>query len=302
MLNENTKNSFWRKIMGQVAGRRYCKKILEKGYGRLIFINKSFCRWQTSITLTTIIIHYLLLLLVMIFLLLNNCLLTFFVLFPPFYFSCSFKFLMLYFVLFNYFKWLQNIPSPVSICPAAKRAISRKMAGIVRLWSSVDLEAIVSWTQWLTTTLYAQYPHQLFIPNSSTVIRFSTTLLLTNKTPSNSPKRSRSRSHQKSQTPSHNLCSQITLFAKGPPAHRPTLQSWISNLQCHSNLSYTSQIFTTQPPGSTCSSSCLSLVRSPISLPEILQPLLSLYWSCSCPSELTPSISPPVWSFSYLEC
>src|SRR6218665_3284183 len=68
-----------------------------------------------------------------------------------------------------------------------------------------------------------------------------------------------------SQTSPHNPCPKITPLAKNPSTH--PLQNSISYLQYSSNSqpSYIRQLLTIQPPGSTRSSSYLSLSRPPVS-------------------------------------
>src|SRR6218665_2193960 len=88
--------------------------------------------------------------------------------------------------------------------------------------------------------------------------------LFSNLTPTNNSERSCPRSHENSQTSPHNLCPKITSLAKNPSMH--PLQNSISYLYHSSNLSTLLRSPTSHhPPGSTRSSSYLSLSRPPVS-------------------------------------
>src|SRR6218665_1918719 len=115
--------------------------------------------------------------------------------------------------------------------------------------------------------------------------------------PTNNSERSRTRSHENSQTSTHNPCSKITSLAKNPSTH--PLQNSISYLQHSSNLSTLLHSPTSHYPTNRVYSLIITpFLVSPSSLIlfEVLQPLLCL--RCTNSLERTPKRPPSVLTSS----
>src|SRR6218665_2391273 len=115
--------------------------------------------------------------------------------------------------------------------------------------------------------------------------------------PTNNSERSRPRSHENSQTSTHNPCPKITSLAKNPSTH--PLQNSISYLQHSSTLSPLLHSPASHYPTTRVYSLIITpFLVSPSSLIlfEVLQPLLCL--RCTSSLERTPKRPPSVLTSS----